>query len=147
MKDYLGLNQLIHYYFGNLKEIRSTYIMIQGFLWTIWALFFATKDFLKCLLHRDSKVVWYPVQLFNKYISTLSNFFQTGIRFITQWTVDNNLGLDRLAGLRALDSNNCRQPTLSLHDLCLKFLTAHGTAPVCGQGIPPTHTINVAHLT
>ena len=40
-------------------------------------------------------------------------------------TVDNNLGPDRLAGPKALDPNHARQ----------------------GQGIPPTHTINVAHLT
>ncbi len=30
----------------------------------------------------------------------------------SQGTVDNNLGPDRLAGPKALDPNNCRQPTL-----------------------------------
>ncbi len=34
-------------------------------------------------------------------------------------TVDNNLGSDDLAGSKALDPNNCRQPTLLLHDLYL----------------------------
>ena len=49
------------------------------------------------------------------------------IRLIPQGTVDNNLGPDRLAGPKALDPNYCRQPTLWLHDLCLKVLTVHGT--------------------
>ena len=36
----------------------------------------------------------------------------TLIRLIHQGTVDNNLGLDRLAGPKALDPNYYRQPTL-----------------------------------
>ncbi len=34
------------------------------------------------------------------------------LRVIPQGTVDNNLGLDHLAGTKALDPNYCRQPTL-----------------------------------
>ena len=34
------------------------------------------------------------------------------LRVIPQGTVDNNLGSDRLAIAKALDPNNCRQPTL-----------------------------------
>ncbi len=48
-------------------------------------------------------------------------------RLIPQGTVDNNLGPDRSEGPNALDPNFCRQPTLWLHDLCLKVLTVHGT--------------------
>ncbi len=48
------------------------------------------------------------------------------LRVIPQGTFDNNLGPDRLAGHKALDPNYCRQPTLSLHNLCLEILTAHG---------------------
>ena len=71
------------------------------------------------------------------------------IRLIPQGTVDNNLGPDRLAGPKALDPNYCRQPTLCLHDLCLGVLTVHGIELrlFLGQGILPSHTINVAHLT
>ncbi len=32
-----------------------------------------------------------------------------------------------LVGSKALDSNHCRQPTLWLHDLCLKVPNVHGT--------------------
>ncbi len=46
---------------------------------------------------------------------------------IPQWTVDNNLGPDRLASPKALDPNYCRQPILWLHDLCLEVLTVHAT--------------------
>ncbi len=49
------------------------------------------------------------------------------IRLIPQGTVDNNQGPDRLPGPKALDPNYCRQPTLSLHDLCLEVLTVHVT--------------------
>ena len=49
------------------------------------------------------------------------------IRVIPQGTVDNNLRPDRLEGPKALDPNYFRLPTC--------------------QDIPPTHTINVAHLT
>ena len=61
-------------------------------------------------------------------------------------TVDNNLGPDRLAGPKALVPNHCRQPTLSLHDLCPEV---HGTELRLfgAKAIPPTHTINVVHLT
>ena len=52
---------------------------------------------------------------------------------IPQGTVDNNPGLDRLAGPKALDPNYCRQPTL-----CLEVLTVHGTELHC---FPHTHTI------
>ncbi len=34
------------------------------------------------------------------------------IRLIPQGTVDNNLGPDRLVGIKALDPNYCKQPTL-----------------------------------
>ena len=66
-----------------------------------------------------------------------------------QGTVDNNLGPDRLAGPKDLDPNCCRQPTLYLHNLCLEVLTVHGTElRLFGAKVfPPTHTINVAHLT
>ena len=49
------------------------------------------------------------------------------IRITPQWTVDNNLGPDHLAGPKAIYPNYCRQPTLLLHDLCLEVLTVHGT--------------------
>ena len=72
------------------------------------------------------------------------------IRVIPQGTVDNNLGPDCLAGPKALDPNYCRQPTLWLHDLCLADLNVHGNE-LCLFGAkappPPTHTINIAHLT
>ena len=66
------------------------------------------------------------------------------IRVIPQGTVDNNLGPDRLVGPKALDPNYCRQPTL-----CLEVLTVHGTELRLfrAKAFPPTHTINVAHLT
>ena len=67
------------------------------------------------------------------------------IRLIPHGTFDNNLGLDRLASPKALDPNYCRQPTLSLHGICLKVLSEQGTGlHLRGQGIPPTHTNNVA---
>ena len=50
-----------------------------------------------------------------------------GLLLIPQRTVDNNLGPDRLAGPKAIDSNYCRQPALLLHNLCLEDLTVHGT--------------------
>ena len=40
----------------------------------------------------------------------------------TQWTVDNSLRPDSLAGPKALDPKYCRQPTLCLYDLCLEVL-------------------------
>ncbi len=49
------------------------------------------------------------------------------LRLIPQGTVDDNLGLDRLAGPKALDPNYCRQSTLRLPDLCLEVLTVHCT--------------------
>ncbi len=72
-----------------------------------------------------------------------------GIRDIPQGTVDNNLGPDRLAYPKALDSNYCRQPTLWLHDLCQEVLTVHGIELrlFWAKAFPPAHTINVAHLT
>ena len=53
------------------------------------------------------------------------------------------------AGKKALDPYYCRQLTLSLHDLYLKVLTVHGTELhlFLGQGIRPTHTINVEYRT
>ncbi len=70
-------------------------------------------------------------------------------RVIPQGTVDNNLGPDRLAGPKALDPNYCRQPTLSLHDLCLEVLSVHGNKLRLfgAKAFLPTHTINVEHLT
>ena len=61
----------------------------------------------------------------------------------------NKIVPDRLAGLKALDPNDCRQPTFGMHNLCLEVLTVHGTDSQLfwSQGIPHTHTINVAHLT
>ena len=38
-----------------------------------------------------------------------------------------------------------KQPTFSLHELCLEVSSVHGN--VLGQDIPPNLTINVAHLT
>ncbi len=62
---------------------------------------------------------------------------------VSQGTVDNNLGPDRFVGPKALGPYHYRQPTLLLHDLSLEVLTV----PNWGQGTPPTHAINVAHLT
>ena len=48
------------------------------------------------------------------------------IRFIPEGTVDNsNLEPNRLPGLKALDSNHCRQPTFCTTFVCV--LTVHGT--------------------
>ena len=68
------------------------------------------------------------------------------VRVIPQGTVDNNLGADRLSGLRALDPNYCRQPTLWLHELRLEVLTVHRTELrlFWAKAFPPIHTINVA---
>ncbi len=66
--------------------------------------------------------------------------------YIPQGKVDNNLGLDRLAGPKALDLKYCRQPTLWLHDLCcLEVLTGIGNELRLfgAKAFPPTHTINV----
>ncbi len=71
------------------------------------------------------------------------------IRLIPQWMVDNNLKPDRLANPKALDPKHCRQPTLRLHDLWLGVLIKIDTQ-LClfgAKAFPPTHTINVAHLT
>ncbi len=51
------------------------------------------------------------------------------VRVIPLGTVDNNLGPDRLTGLKALYPNYNRQPTLWLHYLCLEVLTVHGIPP------------------
>ncbi len=59
------------------------------------------------------------------FIHRVSN--NLALLVIPQGTVDNNLGPDRLAGPKALDTNYCRQPTLWLHDLSLEVLTLHGT--------------------
>ena len=48
--------------------------------------------------------------------------------------------------IKALDPNNCRQPTILLNDLCLEVLTVRINdlcVPVLCQGIPFTHTIDV----
>ncbi len=46
-------------------------------------------------------------------LAVVNGAFQTQyVRVIPQRAVDNNLGPDRLAGLKALDHNYCRQPTL-----------------------------------
>ena len=64
------------------------------------------------------------VEIYILQLSKQSYFFGGGW-VIPQGTVDNNLGPDCLAGPKALDPNNCRQPTLWLHDLCLEVLTVH----------------------
>ena len=59
---------------------------------------------------------------------------------------DNNLGPDRLAGPKALDPSYCRQPT---NPLIARTLSGspncawYWVAPIWGQDIPSTHTINV----
>ncbi len=67
---------------------------------------------------------------------------------IPQGTVDNNLGLDRLSGTKALSqlvqtTNPLISRPLSGSPKCIWYLVEL----VGGQGIPSTHTINVAHLT
>ncbi len=47
------------------------------------------------------------VQNLNMYYKTYSKFLKLRINFIPLGTVDNNLGLDRLAGPKALDPNYC----------------------------------------
>ena len=70
------------------------------------------------------------------------------IKLIPPGKVDNNLGPDHLAGSKALDPNYCRQLTISLHDLCLENFACMEMSYACfSQGIPLTHTIDVAHLT
>ena len=44
------------------------------------------------------------------------------IRLILQGTVDNNLCTNCLVGIKALDHDYCRQPTLWLHELCLEAI-------------------------
>ncbi len=61
-------------------------------------------------------------------------------------SLKKDVGPDRLAGPKAPDSyHNCRLPTLKLHVLFLEVMTLH--APVLSQGIFPTHTIKITHLT
>ena len=61
---------------------------------------------------------------FKEYVNLIDWTLLT-LYFIPQGTVDNNLGPDRLAGPKALDPNDYRQPSLWLHDLCLEVLTVH----------------------
>ncbi len=72
------------------------------------------------------------------------------LRLILQGTAENNLGPDRLAGLKALNLNYYRQLTLLLHELCLEVLTVHVSELrlFWAKAFPllSTHTINVAHL-
>ncbi len=72
----------------------------------------------------------------NMYNSTQTIFTAFCIRFIPQGMVHNNIGPDRSAGPPIADN------------LCLKILTVHVNELrlFLGQGILPTHTINVAHL-
>ncbi len=62
------------------------------------------------------------------------------MRLIPQGTVDNNLGPDHLAGQKALDPNYADNQ----HCDCTTFVWKFS---FWGQGIPPTLTINVVHLT
>ena len=43
-----------------------------------------------------------------------------------QWTVDNNIGLYRLANQKALDPTHCRHPTILLQDFCSEVQTVRG---------------------
>ncbi len=63
---------------------------------------------------------------------------------LPQGTVNNNLGPEHLECPKTLDPNYFRKPTL-----CLDVLTIHGAELRLfeAKAIPPTHTINVAHLT
>ncbi len=99
------------------------------------------------------------VQILRVYCSTKDGSLQTiwwqgasvdqqCIRLIPQGTVDNNPGPDHLEGQKALNRNySDNQPfdctTLSGSPYCAWYWIA----TVWGHDIPPTHTINVAHLT
>ena len=67
-------------------------------------------------------------------------------------TVDNNLGPDRSAGQKSLDPNYYIYIQIS-NPLFARPLSGspncawYRVAPVWGPGIPPTHNINVTHLT
>ena len=63
---------------------------------------------------------------YNNIIKKGVQYREGGIRLIPQGTIDNTLGPDRLEGAKALDPDDCRQPTLWLNDLCLEVLTVHG---------------------
>ena len=73
----------------------------------------------------------------------------TLIRLIPQWTVDNNLGPDRFR--RSQGSRS--QLLQTTNPLIARSLSGspncawYWVTPVWGQGIPPTHTNIVAHLT
>ncbi len=73
----------------------------------------------------------------------LASMYEYDDTINTQGTVDNNLGPDRLAGSRS-QLMKTTNPLIA----CLEVLTVHGTELhlIWGQGIPPTHTINVAQM-
>ena len=68
-------------------------------------------------------------------------------RFIPQWTVDTNLGPDRLAGTKALDPNHCRQLILTLHDLCIEVIIVHGIELCLFEAKAFPLLFNIGHLT
>ncbi len=76
-------------------------------------------------------------KLSNIILKTIYLSYLIIIRLIPQGTVDNNLGPDRLAGPKALDPNYCRQPTLTLNNLCLEVLSVHGTEYFLGPRHSP----------
>ncbi len=62
----------------------------------------------------------------NNTIQYTNNIWILTIWLIPQGTINNKLGPDRFEGLKALDPNYYRQPTLWLHNLCLEVQTVHG---------------------
>ncbi len=73
--------------------------------------------------------------------------FSRPLRVISQGTVDNKLGPDRLAGPKTLDQTSnlmIARPLSGSLNCAVHGIELHlfGT-----KAFPPTHTINVAHLT
>ena len=57
-------------------------------------------------------ILTHSLFLFSPSFNLLSSLHYLNIRFIPQETVDNKFGPDCEAGLKALDPNQCTQPTL-----------------------------------
>ncbi len=76
-------------------------MFIDSFLWTGQGLILLVVFALDCTF------VLNPMAHFTRYINS---WYSHQIK--QQGSVDNNLGIDGLAGSRALDPNHCRQPNL-----------------------------------
>ncbi len=84
----------------------------------------------------------FNTMLLNRQYWTLSTNFTSGDAF------DNNHCPDHLAGLEELDPNHCSGLPLVARSLSdSPHYVWLWVVRILGQSIPPTHTINVVHLT